>query len=60
MSELLELAQTPVREVVPCDVWENAIRKYGIINACEWFGYSPDSEFTKETIEWLSEKTLHD
>lgn len=58
MSELLELAQTPVQENVPNDAWENAIRKYGIINACEWFGYSPDSEFTKETIEWLSEKNF--
>lgn len=40
----------------PCDEFENAIRKFGIINACEWFGHLSDSEFTKETIQHLRNK----
>jgi len=57
MNTLLDLAHTPVRENVPSDVWENAIRKYGIIAACEWFGYPSDSEFTKYTIKVLAERS---
>lgn len=56
MSELVEQAHTFVQETTPNDVWENAIRKYGIVNACEWFGHSPDSEFTRETIRWLAQR----
>lgn len=43
-----------VEEIVPNDVFENAIRKFGIVNACEWFGHSSDSEFTKETVAVLN------
>ena len=32
------------------DEFENAIRKYGVVAACEWFGYESDSYFTKSTI----------
>jgi len=60
MSELLDLTQTPVQENVPNDAWENTIRKYGIINACEWFGHTFDSDFTQETIRWLADRTLQD
>lgn len=45
-----------VEETTPNDVFENAIRKYGIVAACEWFGYASDSEFTKETIKTLNER----
>lgn len=38
------------------DRFENAIRQFGIVNACEWFGHSSDSDFTKETIRILSER----
>jgi len=60
MDKLLHLAQAPVEENVPNDVWENAIRKYGIVAACEWFGHSSDSEFTKETIRWLAQRSRYD
>lgn len=38
------------------DAFENAIRRYGVVAACEWFGYAPDSEFTKETQRVLDER----
>lgn len=60
MDKLIQLAQAPVQENVPNDVWENAIRKYGIVAACEWFGYSSDSEFTQETIKVLAERSRYD
>lgn len=44
---------SPVNELTQGDVWENQIRMYGVINACEWFGYDADSDFTKETIRVL-------
>lgn len=37
--------------------FDNAIREFGAVNACEWFGHDPDSEFTKETIKVLRERT---
>lgn len=36
--------------------FENAIREYGIVAACEWFGHRSDSEFTEETIRVLAER----
>lgn len=47
----------PVRERTPMEVFENAIRAIGVANACEWFGHSTDSEFTRETIEVLIERS---
>lgn len=47
----------PVEIKCKMDVFENAIREIGVINACEWFGHSSDSEFTKETIEILMERS---
>jgi hypothetical protein len=38
-------------------VFENAIRAFGVTAACEWFGHRPDSEFTKETIHVLVERS---
>lgn len=49
-----EVVLVPVRTTG--DKFENAIREYGIVNACEWFGHAPDSEFTKETIKVLAER----
>lgn len=46
-----EIPPVPVR--VPNDEWENTIRSYGVVSACEWFGYAYDSEFTAETISIL-------
>ena len=43
-------------ENTPNDVFENAIRKYGVVSACEWFGHQSDSEFTQETIAELNER----
>lgn len=45
-----------VEECCPSDVFENSIRKYGVVAACEWFGYTADSEFTKSTIAALKER----
>ena len=45
-----------VPEHVPMDEFENAIRKIGVVNACEWFGHAPDSEFTREIIKVLQER----
>ena len=39
------------------DVFENAIRTFGVVAACEWFGYAPDSEFTRITIATLIERS---
>lgn len=39
------------------DEFENEIRKIGVVFACEWFGHDMDSEFTKETIEVLCERS---
>ena len=39
------------------DEFENAIRKIGVVFACEWFGYDAESEWTKETIELLCERS---
>jgi len=40
----------------PHEEFMNAIIKYGVVNACEWFGYNADSEFTWSTIEVLKER----
>ena len=50
-------------EIPPCevkcraDIFENAIRAIGVEFACEWFGHEADSEFTKETIKVLCERS---
>ena len=46
-----------VPEKCPNDVFENQIREYGVIGACEWFGYDSKSEFTVETIRILKERS---
>ncbi len=38
------------------DVFENAIRAFGVVNACEWFGHECASEFTAETVRTLMER----
>ena len=45
-----------VIERTPMDRFENAIREVGVVAACEWFGYSADSDFTKETRAILAER----
>ena len=50
-------------EIPPCDVkcpgdeFENMIRKMGVVFCCEWFGHDIDSDFTKETIRILCERS---
>jgi|GEM_PF-2619982 len=39
------------------DEFENEIRKHGVIFCCEWFGHSKYSDFTKETIKILLERS---
>lgn len=46
-----------VPERVPMDRFENAIREIGVVAACEWFGYSADSDFTKEASRALDERS---
>ncbi len=38
-----------------CDEFENALRKFGVVAACEWFGHASDSDFTKETVKYLND-----
>lgn len=47
----------PVPANCPNDVFENAIREAGVTEACMWFGYVPDDEFTRETIRVLRERS---
>jgi len=42
------------------DAFENHICIIGVVAACEWFGHSGDSEFTKNTIELLRERSAED
>lgn len=58
MSELerkmLEPMAIPsVAERTGSDAFENAIRAFGVGNACEWFGHAFDSDFAKETASEL-------
>ena len=39
----------------PTDEWENAIRKFGVQNACEWFGIKGNGDWAKETAKILAE-----
>ena len=58
MSDLGKPGAIPeVVEKTSGDVFENIIRVYGVVNACEWFGHEPDSEFTAETIRKLVERS---
>ena len=41
----------------PADVFENAIREIGVEFACEWFGHNADSEFTRETVKTLCDRS---
>lgn len=50
-------AKLLVTENTPMDRFENAIREVGVVAACEWFGYSADSDFTKETARVLDERS---
>lgn len=36
--------------------FEDAIRQFGVVPACEWFGHMADSEFTEETTRVLYER----
>ena len=47
----------PVEAECDMDHFENHIRKIGVVYVCEWFGYDWDSEFTRETIRVLRERT---
>lgn len=46
-----------VEEKCPSDAFENHIRRIGVVAACEWFGHAFDSDFTKETIRILRERS---
>lgn len=47
----------PCKVRCPADIFENAIRAIGAEAACEWFGHSCDSDFTKSTIKILRERS---
>lgn len=46
----------PVKVQCPNDEFENAIRKYGVVAACEWFDHAFNSTFTQESIRHLRRK----
>lgn len=56
LSEAKAGGWVAVPERTTGDAFENAIRRYGVVAACEWFGYAHDSEFTKETQRVLDER----
>jgi hypothetical protein len=47
----------PVEVFCPDDEFNNAIRKFGVVAACEWFGHEHDSKFTQETIDLLCKRS---
>ena len=50
--------EIPACEVTcQADVFENAIRAIGVVFACEWFGHSEGSDFTRNAIKTLSERS---
>lgn len=55
-DEREELLAGRVVERTTGDRFENAVREFGVVNACEWFGHRADSEFTKESIRILAER----
>ena len=53
--------EIPACEVAcPADVFENAIREIGVVFACEWFGHKENSDFTKQAIKMLYERSGSD
>ena len=40
-------------EKVGCDVFENAIRRFGIRAACEYFGHDFNGAFADDTVKLL-------
>lgn len=46
-----------VDPVCSSDVFENAIRTFGVGNASEWFGYPLNSSWTDEIIEVLLQRS---
>ena len=62
MNDLVEKygqpgAIPPVIVDVPADRWDNIIREWGVIYACEWFGHGMDSEETEFTVKTLLERS---
>lgn len=47
----------PVEVKCSSDRFENEIRKFGVANACEWFGHDISSKFTIDTIKVLLERS---
>ena len=47
----------PVEVECRMDDFDNAVREFGVTNACEWFGHEHNSDFTRETIEVLCERS---
>ena len=52
----MSAAHALVEERTPADRFENSIREFGVVAACEWFGYPAHSNFTKETARVLNER----
>jgi hypothetical protein len=48
----------PVEVKCPNDEFENAIRKIGVVAACEWFDHAFNSSFTAESIKVLRDRSL--
>jgi hypothetical protein len=47
----------PVPVLCQADAWDNTIRAYGVVDACEWFGHDAVSKFTADTIQILRERS---
>lgn len=47
----------PVDVTCANDEWENAIRKFGVSNACEWYRQEYNGEWAEETMHILLERS---
>ena len=56
-SKLKPKSIQPVTEYSIADRFENAIREFGVGNACEWFGHSYDGEFAQDVYTTLLQRT---
>jgi len=47
----------PVEERFEADRWDNIVREWGVVYACEWFGYAPESPMVEFITRQLMERS---
>lgn len=53
MDKFLPNVLSKVEASNSLDRFENAIREYGVANACEWFGLEGRGRFAKDSVHHL-------